>query len=238
MKESIKSHYQGLSQASDSTRHYKNIPMLCSDGIHQYITELSQKYINDSSRVLDIGCGQGSLSLRLSDQGYDVNACDEFDFCKCKDQVNFINSKIEDLDTKEKFDGVFAVEVIEHVENIFQFLKIAKGLTKEDGYIFITTPNVETFTSKLRFLLYGEHVLFGEQNLKEDGHINPVHKFQIEYACECYGLKIEEDMSILNETFPKNIFKQMLYSLMYIPVLFSKHKPDKGKIKVYVLSHK
>ncbi|ADD69139.1 Methyltransferase type 12 [Denitrovibrio acetiphilus DSM 12809] len=234
MNDSVQNYYNELA-SSDSNRHYKGIPVLASDGIHQYITDLSKGYLKEGASVLDIGCGQGALSLRLADNNYNVNACDSYDLCKCKDRINFINSMIEDLNTDVQFDGLFAVEVIEHVENVFQFLEIAKGLLKDDGYIFITTPNIETFTSKIRFLLTGEHALFAEHNQKQDGHINPVHHFQIAYACEKYGLKIVESTSILKERFPKNLFKQMLYGLMYIPVLFSKHKNDKGKIKVYVL---
>ena len=74
-------------------------------------------------RILDIGCGNGSLSNFLAQQGYEVVGVEESEsgvrlanqtFLNCR----FIQGSIYDLPYSElgdNFDIVIAVEVIEHL---------------------------------------------------------------------------------------------------------------------------
>ena len=59
-------------------------------------------------------------------------------------------------------DFGFALEVIEHVENPRHFFRQMKRITKPGGHIFITTPNNHSLSSKLTFLLRGQHRYFQE----------------------------------------------------------------------------
>jgi len=187
--------------------------------------------------LLDVGCGQGALSLRLHDLGFEMTACDEFDHCKCREEINFVNSKIEDLPVDSVFDGIVAVEVIEHVENFFGLMPALKDRLKPGGKLIITTPNVDSFTSKMRFLLNGHHVLFSDKNITKDGHINPIHDFQIRYAAEKNGLNVLSHTAIVKESYPKNFLKLMLYKFMRTILSISGRKPIEGRIKVYVLEN-
>lgn len=110
-----------------------------------------------SMRILDVGAGQGYFCRRLKDLGYRVEACDGVaEGFKCPD-VPF--TKVDLNQTlplpDDHFDCVVAIEVIEHLENHFQFMREMVRVTKPGGLIIITTPNVLSLPSRLKFLLYG-----------------------------------------------------------------------------------
>ncbi len=57
-------------------------------------------------------------------------------------KVNYKNISAEELvETSEKFDVVFALEIIEHVADVEAFIKACSALVKKDGILFIATIN-------------------------------------------------------------------------------------------------
>lgn len=109
------------------------------------------------ARVIDVGAGEGFLARRLADLGYSVTATDysQEDF-RCPD-IAFTSC---DLNVgiplpDDQFDCAVSVEVIEHVENHFQFVREMVRVTRPGGLVIITTPNVVSFPSRFNFLLYG-----------------------------------------------------------------------------------
>lgn len=99
-------------------------------------------------RVLDLGCGNGSLSHVIAQQGYEVVGIDDSkqgitiasqNFPDC----HFIQASIYDLpqnELKKSFDIVISVEVIEHLLYPKELVKSAKEYLKPNGRLIITTP--------------------------------------------------------------------------------------------------
>ena len=99
-------------------------------------------------RILDIGCGNGSLSNFLAQQGYEVVGVEESEsgvklanqtFPNCR----FIQGSIYDLPYSEigdKFDIVISVEVIEHLFYPRELVRSAKKCLKPNGRLIMTTP--------------------------------------------------------------------------------------------------
>lgn len=99
-------------------------------------------------RILDLGCGNGSLSNAIAQQGYEVVGIEESpqgctiakkNFPDC----HFIQASIYDLpytDIQNSFDVVISVEVIEHLFYPKELVKAAQKCLKPNGQLILTTP--------------------------------------------------------------------------------------------------
>jgi 2-polyprenyl-3-methyl-5-hydroxy-6-metoxy-1,4-benzoquinol methylase len=101
------------------------------------------------SRMLDFGCGSGVLSYMLAKNDFDVMATD-LDFgpiSLVKEKIKFPDS-IEffegDIINKElpghQFDAIFALDVLEHINNIPDYIDLFRRLLKPDGIIIVSGP--------------------------------------------------------------------------------------------------
>jgi len=101
--------------------------------------------------VLDVGCGGGILSESLSKQGAIVTAIDVVEknikIAKAHAkqnglQINYQLSSVEQMvETKQQFDIVFNMEVVEHVIDVNSFVRSCNALVKPDGTQFIASIN-------------------------------------------------------------------------------------------------
>jgi SAM-dependent methyltransferase len=80
-------------------------------------------------------------------------------------------------------DAVVAIEVIEHVEDQFAFLRELARVARPGGRVVVTTPNVLSLTSRARTLLWGFPELFDPLPWRDGdvrflaGHIHPLHPY-------------------------------------------------------------
>jgi len=154
---------------------------------------------NDPSlRIFDVGAGQGHFSSLLRARGQIVEACDFLpDDFRCPD-VPFVRSNLNESIPCEsdRYDYVVSIEVIEHLENHFAFMRELIRVTKPGGRIIVTTPNVLGLTSRIRFLLTGftdcAHVPIDPY--AEDvhlQHINPIGLSELLFHFERNGAELE-----------------------------------------------
>jgi 2-polyprenyl-6-hydroxyphenyl methylase/3-demethylubiquinone-9 3-methyltransferase len=102
-------------------------------------------------KVLDIGCGGGILSESLAKQGAIVTAIDVVDKnikvakAHAKQsglQIDYQLTSIEQMvETKQQFDLVFNMEVVEHVVDVDSFIRSCNALVKPQGTQFIASIN-------------------------------------------------------------------------------------------------
>lgn len=103
----------------------------------------------------EVGCGTGGNLSMLSDYGT-VEAVEmndqarEIVINKNLPKVTQIHSGYlpDNLPLTKKFDGVFALDVIEHVEDDLSALKVLKGCLKSNGYLVTTVPAYQWLWSK------------------------------------------------------------------------------------------
>ena len=111
---------------------------------------LSQGKLSSPSlpRVLDLGCGNGTLSNLIAQQGYEVVGVEEsesgFKFARQNfPECHFIQASIYDLpyaDLENSFNIVISPEVIEHLLYPRELVRAAKKCLKPNGFLIITTP--------------------------------------------------------------------------------------------------
>ncbi len=176
---------------------YGDMLIMADRGLHGQIAALVAATLPKGARILDFGAGQGALSQRLHDLGYSVLAVD-IDAAQFKAGVPFEALDFNRPDQvaafharhQGQFDLVLGVEIIEHIENPWQYVRDLKNLTKPGGWIIISTPNITSWFSRLVFLLQGRFHQFEDHDYSY-GHINPVTAAELRYICERTGLTVE-----------------------------------------------
>lgn len=146
-------------------------------------------------RVLDVGAGRGALSARLKDAGFDVSACElhaemfECDGVECR-QADITQSIPYD---DKAFDAAVAVEVVEHLVNPDRLFAEAARVLKPGGIFAISTPNILSLKSRLRFLACGFFYSFKPLDLENKRgleHVSSLTLDQLRYLAHRHGFEI------------------------------------------------
>ena len=169
--------------------------------------------------IMEIGSGQGyflnELTNVLQKQNLDciIESADIEPEQMLLDniKVHFFNAQNE-FGFEKKYDLIIAVELIEHIENPFHFIReIAKSLNP-NGQVLITSPNILSIRSRFRFLLIGRYDYFrrpyNEYHLNM-GHVNPINLIQLNYIFRKNGFSCK---SIQGNTLSFD-------SIVYAPVI-------------------
>lgn len=113
----------------------------------QYILEMGDCNVE---KIIDVGCGRGWLSEKLSDFGV-VTGIEPVEsvisYAKLLfSRPEFLAMKPDDFIAnypQRKFDLVVCSEVLEHVVKKTDFVKCLSDLLASNGYLIITTPRAE-----------------------------------------------------------------------------------------------
>ena len=99
-------------------------------------------------RVLDLGCGNGSMSNKIAEKGYEVVGVEESpsgidvarkNFSNCKFLQGSIYSPPAEIMNND-FDVVVSAEVVEHLFYPKELPRLARKCLKPGGRLILTTP--------------------------------------------------------------------------------------------------
>ena len=131
----------------DKTLKYynENAQSFASGTVSVKFTEVQDKFLeklNPDAYILDFGCGAGRDTKYFLSRGYQVDAVDGSEqLCRIASEYTGIKVRpmlFQELDEKEKYDGIWACSSILHLpknELKAVFMKMFKAL-KEDGIIY------------------------------------------------------------------------------------------------------
>jgi 2-polyprenyl-3-methyl-5-hydroxy-6-metoxy-1,4-benzoquinol methylase len=162
---------------------------------HERVFSFVERYLPTPSCVIDLGAGEGAFSKKLVSSGHEVTAVDLNPSDWKLPEVSLIEANL-DSDYSESFtkknfaDAVIAIEILEHVENPFSFVREAAKLLRPGGLLFLSTPNVESVSSRLIFLYTGRLKYFGEYETVRPAHITPIFRWKLELMLEEAGFEI------------------------------------------------
>ena len=142
----------------------------------KYITDTIKNHLNikkdqvnylEGLRVLDIGCGGGLMSEPISRLGAKVTGIDasekNINIAKLHSKksglnINYINTSPENLEADEKFDIIFNLEIVEHVDNVNLYINSCNKLLKKNGLMFTATIN-RSLISYIKAIIGAEYIL-------------------------------------------------------------------------------
>lgn len=232
---------------SPKTAYYRDILIRANPALHAEALQVVKKALPEGAKIIDVGAGQGAFSLRLQDDGFKVTAVDTNapDF-KAKSvpytKVDFNSaSEIDEFLQREagQYDCVVGMEVIEHVENPWEYFRFLSKLAKLGGYILITTPNTQSAMSKIQFWFENKHAHFSDGDFEGSGHINPLTTWELELIAKETKLeivKLDSLCQIPKFTVSRNV-RYMLYGILNTLFGWSMGRVRNGDI-LYLLARK
>jgi ubiquinone biosynthesis O-methyltransferase len=139
--------------------------------LYKTLRKLISKYKKDMS-ILDIGCGNGYLTKKITKDFKNVIAIDnsksaiKFAKKKYKGSIKFINIDLDNFIIKKKFNIILLIEVIEHVYLPNLFLKKIVKFMNKNSILIISTP----------YHGYLKNLIISLLN-KFDSHFNPLWNY-------------------------------------------------------------
>jgi 2-polyprenyl-6-hydroxyphenyl methylase/3-demethylubiquinone-9 3-methyltransferase len=212
---------------------YRGLRMKTDTHLHEQLEGMITGLVSPAAwadrrtRVLDLGCGEGALSRRLFDLGYEVLAADREAAQFRAAGAEFVPLDLDDPAATDRFvrqhqgrfDLIVAVEVIEHLRRPWDFVAACARLCGPATHLILTTPNVGSWWSRLWFLLTGDLWGFGPESWDDPGHKSPLPAATMrgmlrENGLECVGVTAAGCLPIL---WTYN-WKRLLASLAMLPL--------------------
>lgn len=105
--------------------------------------------IGGNGEVLDVGCGNGNISLFLGQKGYKVKGIDispdAIEVAKGRNtnpNVSFEVQPAEELrDNGERYKAIVCSEVLEHLDQPQLLIDVLYDILDDDGVLVVTVPN-------------------------------------------------------------------------------------------------
>ena len=194
-----------------------------------------------NARVLDLGAGEGAFSHRLLDAGLQVSAA-ELEPGRFRLHVPCQNINLnDDFHDKwnDKFDLVVAIEILEHLNDPRHFISQCLQTLKPNGYLLVTSPNTESWLSRIRFLRDGHFLWFDESDYDGYGHVTPIFTWQMRQICRELEVKVDVTStsdSLLRMRLGQNWIGKLKNKAFYLKVLCPLMKGQtEGEINIYLI---
>lgn len=162
---------------------------------YKIILNIIEKYLRSTSlKVLDIGCGAGTISFYIANRGNRVvgidiakkaiHACNQSaKILSLNNLVKFRNIMFPEKVPSEKFDLVICSEVIEHIRNDDLAIRKIYTVLNYGGLLILSTPSKNAPLYKLGLVKDFD---------KRVGHLRRYSVRELSNLCKKNGFKILE----------------------------------------------
>jgi SAM-dependent methyltransferase len=179
-----------------SGRTYKGIYIHAAPGLHESVSEkIRMSPTTVGKRTLELGCGSGALTQRLTDDGFEVRAVDlELDGFQADAEAEAmdLNHDFADRLGDGEYDLIVAVELLEHLENPHHFLRQVAKLMTPQTRLWLSFPNLHLYMSTWKFLRDTSFISWNIHQYWETGHQTLLPGWLFEQHLKKAGLAVEE----------------------------------------------
>ena len=145
--------------------------------------------LQPSERVLDVGCGLGTLAATMSEHGAEVVGADVSPVCIESARRRYPAVRYEVVDgmeldrvfTEASFDAVTCVQVLEHIppDDVGSFIAQLAKVLRDGGRLLVDVPVTDNLSD--RWLMVRNQHLRGLPRPPDaiDSSFNPTHRWRI-----------------------------------------------------------
>lgn len=134
-----------------------------NDFVYKTTLKILEDYAKEAKKIIDIGCGVGSVDLYLGSMGKNVLGIDvskkavqiarkDSLYLNLEEKVRFQVSEFPKKLPKGKFDVVICSEVLEHINDDYLAVRAARELLKDNGFLIASSPSDNAPLYKLGLL--------------------------------------------------------------------------------------
>jgi 2-polyprenyl-3-methyl-5-hydroxy-6-metoxy-1,4-benzoquinol methylase len=128
--------------------------------------------------ALELGCHEGKSTLLLSKHFEDITvieaSSDAITVAKAQvpHSVKFINSAFEDVALNKKYDSIFLINTLEHLDEPLTILARIRGWLADNGRFYVLVPNADAPSRQIAVQMG----LFATNNSVSDGEWEHGHR--------------------------------------------------------------
>lgn len=110
----------------------------CIPGYEQAVREHAKKHLR---RIMDYGAGHGVTVFELAEQGFDIVGVDPY---SPSGDERILRKHLKELNFPDNsFDGIFAIETMEHIPNVLEIFAELRRILKPGGVLLVQTRRLE-----------------------------------------------------------------------------------------------
>ena len=201
------------------------------------VIEICKKHKIPPGKILEIGAGFGIFCEEMAKTRFfkDVAGTEASESlhktCLSKG-FRIYNGLLEDLKIDEQFNFIAAFEVLEHIYNPFDFLKIIHKLLFPDGMLMLTFPNYNGFDIGM---------LREDSGSIDHEHQNYFNEKSINILLKRAGFSLigVETPGMLDVDLVKNAFEKRLIKNSFIKALCQEDREDaRGSLQGFLRENK
>ena len=128
------------------------------DIVRHYMFKTFEPYFSKGA-ALEVGCYHGDSTIELQKYFNDLTVVEPsreaIDIAKnrVRNDIKFHHSTVEDFDTDQRFDSIFLINTLEHVDDAISVLNTVNKLLSVNGRLYILVPNADAPSRQIAVLM-------------------------------------------------------------------------------------